>query len=492
MADCIAAIDQGTSSTRCMLVGRSGVVGMAQKEHKQFFPRPGWVEHDAAEIWVRTQEVIQEAIDHAGIRRQDIAAVGITNQRETAMAWDRATGQPCCPAIVWQDVRTQELCAQLGKERFREKTGLPTAPYFSGTKWMWMLENVPGLRAEVEAGRAILGTIDAWLIWNLTGRHATDVTNASRTLLMDLRSSAWDSHITEIMGIPIAALPAIASSSDASAYGLTRADGPFGREIPVTGCVGDQQAALMGQACFAPGDSKNTYGTGCFLLRNTGETVVPSRHGLLTTAAYRLGDRPTVYALEGSVAVGGALVQWLRDNLGIIVQSSEIEALARRVPDNGGVYFVPAFSGLFAPRWRPDARGVMVGLTHQTNRAHIARAALEATAFQSYELREAMEHDCGGRSGSLKVDGGMVVNDLLMQFQADLLGAPVVRPKIAETTAIGAAYAAGLAAGVWKSDEELRSTWQADRTWRSTMEEAEREAVLKRWRDAVQRSLGLA
>jgi glycerol kinase len=491
MADYIAAIDQGTSSTRCIIADRAGVIAMAQREHRQFFPHSGWVEHDAAEIWQRTCEVIREAIEQAQIVPDKIRAIGITNQRETAVAWDPATGQPCCRAIVWQDVRTADICAKLGKDRFRQKTGLPTAPYFSATKWMWMLQNVPGLRSEVEAGRAVLGTIDAWLIWNLTGRHATDVTNASRTLLMDLQTCSWDPDLAAAMGIPLNSLPAIASSSDSTAYGVTRADGPFGLEIPVTGCVGDQQAALMGQAGFRPGDLKNTYGTGCFMLRNTGREIVFSKNGLLTTTAYRLGNNPTAYALEGSVAVAGALVRWLRDNLGMIRHSAEIEKLALSVPDNGGVYFVPAFSGLFAPYWRPDARGVMVGLTHHTGRAHIARAALESTAFQTWDLMRAMEQDCGGGSTELKVDGGMVANDLLMQFQADLLQTPVVRPKISETTALGAAFAAGLAVGYWKDENELRLAWKADKTWKPTMEQPVRGHHLKRWQDAVQRSLGL-
>ncbi len=492
MAAYIAAIDQGTSSSRCMIVGREGVAGMAQQPHRQIYPKSGWVEHNPAEIWQRTQEVIGGAMKAAGIEAGQIAAIGITNQRETALAWDRATGRPCCNAIVWQDVRTEALCGALGQERFRERTGLPTAPYFSATKWMWMLENVSGLRGEVESGRAILGTIDTWLIWNLTGRHVTDVTNASRTLLMDLQRCEWDGEITRTLGIPVQGLPRIVSSSDAQAFGQTRADGPFGRAIPVTGCLGDQQAALMGQACLSPGQAKNTYGTGCFLLRNTGERPVFSRHGLLTTVAYRLGVQAAVYALEGSVAVAGALVQWLRDNLGLIGASREIEALARSVPDNGGVYFVPAFSGLFAPRWRSDARGVVVGLTHQSNRGHIARAALEATAFQSYELLEAMERDCGGgESTALQVDGGMVANDLLMQFQADLLNRPVVRPKIAETTALGAAYAAGLAVGYWKDAAALRSAWQADRMWTPGMDQSMRQQLLDGWREAVERSLGL-
>ena len=489
----IAAIDQGTTSTRFMVFDpRGNIVAVDQKEHRQIYPRPGWVEHDAVEIWQRTQEVIQGALSRFRIDPSEIAALGITNQRETALVWDRNTGLPYCNAIVWQDTRTDSLCAELartgGQDRFRQVTGLPLATYFSGPKIAWMLENVPGLRAAAEAGDAIFGNMDTWLIWNLTGGphggiHVTDVTNASRTLMMDLKTLTWDSSILQILGIPPSMLPAIRSSSEI--YGQAMIEG---QRIPVAGDLGDQQAALFGQACFLPGEAKNTYGTGCFLLMNTGTQLTPSRFGLLTTLGYKIGPAPAVYALEGSVAITGALVQWLRDNLGLIEKSADVEPLARTVADNGGIYFVPAFSGLFAPYWRSDARGAIVGLTRFINRGHIARAVLESTAFQTREVVEAMEKDSGVSLTHLKVDGGMVANELLMQFQADLLDVPVVRPRIAETTALGAAYAAGLAVRFWETFDDLRANWQEDHRWQPQMQAGDRDRLYSTWKKAVTRT----
>lgn len=491
----IAAIDQGTTSTRCMIFDRTGaVICSAQREHQQIFPRPGWVEHDPREIWARTQEVVGGALEQGGITAADLAAVGITNQRETAIVWDRATGDPLFNAIVWQDTRTDAICNALardgGQDRLREQTGLPLATYFAGPKVRWILDNVSGVREQAERGDALFGTVDSFLVWWLTGGpdggvHVTDVTNASRTLLMDLATLDWDDELLRIVGVPRAMLPQICSSSEV--YGTARGvlDG-----VPVAGILGDQQAAMMGQGCFEPGEAKNTYGTGCFMLLNTGEEIVPSRSGLLTTVCYKLGAQPAVYALEGSIAIAGALVQWLRDNLGLIADSSEIEALARTVEDSGGIYFVPAFSGLFAPYWRSDARGVIVGLTRYINKGHIARATLEATAFQTREVLDAMERDSGVQLSRLKVDGGMVGNDLLMQFQADILGVPVVRPRVAETTALGAAYAAGLAVGFWGGLDELRRNWQADREWQPGGDEADRERRYRDWKRAVERTLG--
>jgi glycerol kinase len=491
----IAAIDQGTTSTRCIIFDQAGqIVSSDQREHEQIYPRPGWVEHDPREIWRRTQEVVAGALAAAGLGAESIAALGITNQRETTLLWDRATGEPLCNAIVWQDTRTDELCQQLaregGQDRFRPQTGLPLATYFSGPKARWMLDNVPGARAAAERGDALFGTVDSYLVWWLTGGpdggvHITDVTNASRTLLMDLRTLDWDEAILRELGLPRAMLPAIRSSSEI--YGAARG---LLAGVPVAGILGDQQAALVGQSGFSPGEAKNTYGTGCFMLLNTGQQAVPSTSGLLTTVAYRLGQAPAVYALEGSIAIAGALVQWLRDNLGLIQHSAEVEALAASVEDNGGVYIVPAFSGLFAPYWRGDARGVMVGLTRYANRGHIARAALEATAFQTREVLEAMERDSGVRLTALKVDGGMVVNETLMQFQADLLGVPVIRPQVSETTALGAAYAAGLATGFWSSLDELRRQWRAGATWQPQMEEGRRARLYHDWKRAVERSFG--
>ena len=461
----VAAIDQGTTSTRFMVFDHGGnVVAADQAEHRQIYPQAGWVEHDPLEIWAQTQRVIAGGLRNGGIERKDIAAIGVTNQRETAVVWDRSSGKPICNAIVWQDLRTESICQELSREgeaeRFKAKTGLPLATYFSGPKLQWMLDHVPEARARAENGELLFGNIDTWIIWNLTGEHLTDVTNASRTLLMDLETLDWDADILRRLRIPPQVLPRICSSSEA--YGSARGDLDG---VPVSGDLGDQQAALFGQSCYAPGEAKNTYGTGCFMLLNTGEKPVLSKSGLLTTVGYRVGDQKPVYALEGSVAITGALVQWLRDNLGLITNSSDIEPLAKSVEDNGGIYFVPAFSGLFAPYWRSDARGVIVGLTRYVNKGHLARAALEATAYQTRELLDAMEKDSAVRLKALKVDGGMVFNELLMQFQADILGVPLVRPKVSETTALGAAYAAGLAVGFWRDLDELRANWKEDKTW---------------------------
>ncbi len=489
----IAAIDQGTTSTRCMIFDHAGrVVCAAQQEHRQFYPRPGWVEHDPREIWARTQAVIAEALAQGGCAVDEIAAVGITNQRETAIVWDRVTGEPLHHAIVWQDTRTDAICHALaregGQDRLRDRTGLPLATYFAGPKFRWLLDNVPGARARAERGEIMAGTVDSFLVWWLTGGpdggvHVTDVTNASRTLLMDLRSLDWDDELLAIVGVPRAILPAIRSSSER--YGVAR--GALAG-IPIAGILGDQQAATMGQTCYEPGEAKNTYGTGCFMLLNTGEHPIPSRSGLLTTVCYKLGEQPAIYALEGSIAIAGALVQWLRDNLGLIADSGEVEALARTVEDNGGIYFVPAFSGLFAPYWRSDARGAIVGLTRYVNKGHFARATLEATAFQTREILDAMERDSGVHLTRLKVDGGMIGNELLMQFQSDTLGVPVVRPQIAETTALGAAYAAGLAVGFWSGLDELRRNWQVDKEWQPTGGEADRARRYRDWKRAVERT----
>ncbi|HBV93226.1 MAG TPA: glycerol kinase, partial [Chloroflexi bacterium] len=470
MAEYVGALDQGTTSTRFMIFNHSGgVVGIDQKEHEQIYPKPGWVEHDALEIWTRSQEVIRGALQKTGIKASDLAAVGVTNQRETAVVWDRKTGKPVHNAIVWQDTRTDNICNELakdgGQDRFRAKVGLPLATYFSGPKVKWLLENVEGLRAKAEAGDLAFGNIDTWCIWNLTGGvnggvHVTDVTNASRTMLMNLETLDWDPEILGIMGIPRSMLPQIRPSSET--YGKCVGDLAG---IPVAGDLGDQQAAIFGQTCYSVGEAKNTYGTGNFMLLNTGTKPVQSKNGLLTTLGYKIGSQPAVYCLEGSIAITGALVQWMRDNLGMISTSADIETLAKTVEDNGGVYFVPAFSGLFAPYWKSDARGVIAGLTRYVNKGHIARAVLEATAWQTREVLDAMNADSGVALTALKVDGGMVYNELLMQFQADVLGVPVIRPKVAETTALGAAYAAGLAVGFWTEVEELRKNWQVDHTW---------------------------
>jgi glycerol kinase len=476
----VAAIDQGTTSTRCLLFDHDArVVAQAQLEHKQYFPRAGWVEHDADEIWANTQAVIAETMQQVDC---DVAAIGITNQRETTVVWDRKTGEPIAPAIVWQDTRTQAICESLGDpDRYRARVGLPLSTYFAGPKIRWLLDNVDGARGRDLA----FGTIDSWLLWNFTGGvHVTDATNASRTMLMDLETLAWVPEIADELGVPLSMLPEIRSSSEV--YGTVR-DGPFAG-IPISGILGDQHAATFGQACLEPGEAKNTYGTGNFLLLNTGTEKVISEHGLITTICYALPGADPVYALEGSIAVTGSLVQWLRDNLGLIRDAAEVEALARTVDDNGGAYFVPAFSGLFAPYWRPDARGAIVGMTRYVNRGHLARAALEATAFQTCEVVEAMKADSGVALTSLKVDGGMVGNELLMQFQADILDVPVVRPVVAETTALGAAYAAGLAVGFWSSTDEIRANWTADRTWSPSMDATVRDELYSTWKKAVTRT----
>ena len=493
MAKYVAAIDQGTTSTRCMIFDRSGsVVCFDQKEHEQIYPQPGWVEHNPNEIRSRMTEVVDGAIRKGNIKIDDIAAVGITNQRETALVWDKTNGRPIYNAIVWQDTRTDQICNELakdgGQDRFREKVGLPLATYFSGPKVRWILDNVDGARAAAERGDAVFGNVDTFLTWWLTGGpnggvHITDVTNASRTMLMNLHTLDWDDEILGIMGIPRQMLPTIKSSSEV--YG--NAIGALGG-IPVAGILGDQQAALVGQTCYSVGEAKNTYGTGNFMLLNTGTEVVPSKNGLLTTVGYKLGNQPAVYALEGSIAISGALVQWLRDNLGIISKSEEVETLALTVEDNGGAYFVPAFSGLYAPYWKSDARGVIAGLTRYVNKGHLARAVLEATAFQTREVLDAMNKDSGVDLTALKVDGGMVANNTLMQFQADILGVPVVRPVVAETTALGAAYAAGLAVGFWSNVEDLRQNWQVAKTWEPQMAADKRDAYYHEWKKAVTKS----
>jgi glycerol kinase len=490
MADYVGALDQGTTSTRFMIFDHSGsVVGVDQKEHEQIYPKPGWVEHDPKEIWQRSQEVIDGALKKAGIAASDLAAVGITNQRETAVVWDRNTGEPVYNALVWQDTRQQDIVDSLsadgGQDRFRDKTGLPLATYFSGTKVRWILDNVDGARARAEAGDLVFGNIDTWCIWNLTGGtdggvHVTDVSNASRTMLMNLETLDWDDALCEAIGVPRSMLPQIRSSSEV--YG--EAKGTLAG-ISVAGDLGDQQAATFGQAAYDVGDAKNTYGTGCFMILNTGTDLVPSKSGLLTTVGWKLGDAPAIYALEGSIAITGALVQWLRDNLGLIEKSEDVEALAATVEDNGGMYFVPAFSGLFAPYWRGDARGAIVGMTRYINKGHIARATLEATAWQTREVLDAMEADSGVKLKELKVDGGMVYNDLLMQFQADCLQVPVIRPKVAETTALGAAYAAGLAVGFWKNVDDLRTNWGKDAEWKPSMDSATIAKEYAQWKKAV-------
>jgi glycerol kinase len=486
-----AAIDQGTTSTRFMVFDHSGkVVSVTQKEHEQIYPKPGWVEHNPMEIWERTQEVVKAGL--AKVNAEDIAAVGITNQRETAVVWDRKTGKPVYNAIVWQDTRTDKIIEEFGREggqdRFRAKVGLPLATYFSGPKIKWILDNVSGVQARAEKGEVVFGNIDTWLIWLLTGGteggvHVTDVSNASRTMLMDLKTLDWDDEILKIMGVPRAMLPEIRGSSDV--YGKAK---HILNGIPVAGDLGDQQAALFGQTCFSTGEAKNTYGTGNFMLLNTGNKPVQSKHGLLTTLGYKIGKNEAVYCLEGSIAITGALVQWLRDNLGLIKTSPEIETLAATVKDNGGAYFVPAFSGLYAPYWKANARGVIAGLTRYVNKGHIARAALEATAWQTREVLDAMNADSGVKLTALKVDGGMVQNELLMQFQADVLGVPVIRPTVAETTSVGAAYAAGLAVGFWAEVEDLRKNWGKDKEWQPKMAKAEVDKEYALWKKAVTRT----
>jgi glycerol kinase len=498
MPNFIAAIDQGTTSTRCIIFDKSGnIVGVHQKEHQQFYPRPGWVEHDPMEIWLCTQEVINDALLKASIKKGELAAIGITNQRETTIIWDRKTGKPYYNAIVWQDTRTKAICDHLasngGKDRFRDKVGLPLTTYFSGPKIQWLLEQVPGVRDAAEKGDAIFGNVDTWLIWWLTGgpgkgAHITDVTNASRTMLMNLETLEWDEVILHELNIPRTLLPQISPSSDPNLWGTTQENGVFNDLVPVCGDLGDQQAALVGQTCFSVGEAKNTYGTGCFMLLNTGEKIIHSQSGLLTTLAYRFGEKKPIYALEGSAAITGALVQWLRDNLEIISTSAQIEELAKTVENNGGIYFVPAFSGVFAPYWRSDARGVIVGLTRYINKGHLARAALEATAYQTKEILDAMEKDSAVTLKALKVDGGMVVNELLMQFQADLLNVPVIRPKITETTALGAAYAAGLAVHFWDNIEELKTNWEIDKRWQPQMSAENRQQLYREWLKAVERT----
>ena len=497
MSGYILAIDQGTTSTRAVVVDRAGqIIASGQLEHRQHLPRAGWVEHDPVEIWDRTREVIARALARADLTHLDLAAVGITNQRETTVVWDRRTGQPVHPAIVWQDVRTQGIVDKIGaddgvRDAFTQRTGLPLATYFAGPKIRWILDHVDGSRAAAERGELLFGTIDTWLLWNLTGGtdggvHLTDVTNASRTLLMDLESLDWDPELAAALDVPLVMLPEIRPSSG---FFARAHEGTLLAGVPITGMLGDQHAATFGQACFSPGEAKNTYGTGNFMLLNTGTTPVRSQHGLLTTVAYQLDGEAPVFALEGSIAVTGSLVQWLRDNLGLIDSASAIEALATSVPDSGGAVVVPAFSGLFAPHWRPDARGAIVGLTRFVTKAHLARAALEATAFQTREVLDAMNADSGVPLTELRVDGGMVVNDLLMQTQADLLGVPVVRPRVAETSALGAAYAAGLAVGYWDGLADIEANWHEDRRWEPQIDAEERERRYRRWRKAVTRTL---
>ena len=498
MAKYVGALDQGTTSDRFIIFDHHGkIVGWEQKEHEQIFPQPGWVEHNPEEIWKNTQDVIRGALFKTGIDGSDLVAVGITNQRETTVVWNKITGKPYMNAIVWQCTRTDEICKELsrdrGQNRFREKTGLPIATYFSGPKIKWILDNVPMARQGADKGEALFGTMETWIIWWLTGgpeggSHVTDVTNASRTMLMDLQTLQWDEEILQILDIPPQILPRIVPSSDDNTWGTSLKDGPLEAAIPVCGALGDQQAALVGQSCFDLGEAKNTYGTGSFLLLNTGTSPIVSRQGLLTTLGYQINGQAPVYCLEGSIAITGALVQWLRDNLGLVSSAPEIETLAQTVEDNGGAYFVPAFSGLFAPYWRSDARGVIVGLTRYVNKGHIARAALEASAYQTCDIVNAMNKDSGVELSRLKVDGGMVVNEVLMQFQSDILNVPVIRPKVSETTALGAAYAAGLAVGFWNGLDELRQNWTEDKIWHPSMTPEVREKYYRQWKKAVDRT----
>jgi glycerol kinase len=488
------AIDQGTTSSRAMVFDHGGrIVSVAQKEHEQIYPKPGWVEHDANEIWARCQEVLQEALEEAGASRDNVAGLGITNQRETTLVWDKTTGEPIHNALVWQDTRTDKIVEELGQvggqDRFRDKVGLPLATYFSGPKVRWILENVDGAREKADAGDLAFGNMDTWVLWNLTGGvdgglHITDVTNASRTMLMDLKTLSWDPHIADTIGVPLSMLPEIHASSEV--YGEVKAGPAAG--VPIAGILGDQQAATFGQTCFDVGDAKNTYGTGNFMLINTGNELTHSKSGLLTTICYKIGDDAPVYALEGSIAITGALVQWLRDNLKMIEAAPEVEELAATVEDNGGLYIVPAFSGLYAPYWKSNARGVFAGLTRYVNAGHIARATLEATAFQTAEIVEAMNKDSGVDLTELKVDGGMVQNETLMQFQSDILGVTVIRPVVAETTALGAAYAAGLATGFWDSQEDLRENWAEDKRWEPKMDAEDRKTQMDFWKKAVTRT----
>ena len=499
MADFVAAIDQGTTSTRAMIFDHSGrEVGRHQLEHEQILPQAGWVEHNPVEIWERTASVLKTVLNSTKLQAGDLAALGITNQRETALVWDKNTGRPYYNAIVWQDTRTDRIASALDRDGrgdvIRRKAGLPPATYFSAGKVQWILENVDGVRDAAEKGDAIFGTADSWVLWNLTGGprggvHVTDVTNASRTMLMDLETLDWDDELLSFFGIPRQMLPRIASSSSPEPYGMTLAAGPLGGEVALTASLGDQQAAMVGQVCLAAGEAKNTYGTGNFLLLNTGEKIVRSSNGLLTTVCYRFGDAKPVYALEGSIAVTGSAIQWLRDQLGIISGAAQSESLARQVDDNGGVYFVPAFSGLFAPYWRSDARGAIVGLSRFNTNAHVARAALEAICYQSRDVVDAMEADSGVHLEVLKVDGGITANDLCMQIQADVLGVDVVKPVVAETTALGAAYAAGLAVGFWSDPDELRANWDEDKRWTPQWSEEQRAEGYAGWQKAVQRTL---
>src|SRR5215218_10333390 len=499
LAEFIAAIDQGTTSTRCMIFDHDGTeVGRHQLEHEQILPKAGWVEHNPVEIWERTASVIASALNRTDLSAGDLAGLGITNQRETALVWNRRTGRPYYNAIVWQDTRTDRIASALDRDGrgdvIRQKAGLPPATYFSAGKVQWILENVDGVREAAEAGDAVFGNTDTWLLWNLTGGvdggvHITDVTNASRTMLMNLETLDWDDELISFFNIPRSMLPEIRPSSDPNKYGETLANGPLGGAVPLTGDLGDQQAATVGQVCFNPGEAKNTYGTGNFMLLNTGTELVRSKAGLLSTMCYKFGDEAPVYALEGSIAVTGSAVQWLRDQLGIIAGAAQSESLARQVKDNGGVYFVPAFSGLFAPYWRSDARGAIVGLSRFNTNAHVARATLEAICYQSRDVVDAMEADSGVHLEVLKVDGGITANDLCMQIQADVLGVDVVKPEVAETTALGAAYAAGLAVGFWENPDDLRSNWQEGKRWTPNWSDDQREAGYAGWRKAVERTL---
>ncbi len=488
----VLAIDQGTTSSRAIIFDHGGqIVATGQKEHEQIFPRAGWVEHNATEIWNNVRSVVAAALSKASLNHNDLAAVGITNQRETTMVWDKTTGEPVYNAIVWQDTRTAKIVDDLGgdegQDKYKDRVGLPLATYFAGPKVKWILDNVEGARQKAEAGDLVMGTMDSWVLWNMTGGvkggiHVTDVTNASRTMLMDLKTLSWDEDIASDMGIPMSMLPEIRSSAEVYAEGRPQGLLPG---VPIAGILGDQQAATFGQACFEVGMAKNTYGTGNFMLLNTGTEIVPSKNGLLTTVCYKIGDNDAIYALEGSIAVTGSLVQWLRDNLKMIGSAPEIEKLAATVDDNGGAYFVPAFSGLFAPYWRSDARGALVGLTRYVNRGHIARAVLEATAFQTREVADAMNADSGVELAELKVDGGMTGNELLMQTQADMLGVDVVRPMVAETTALGAAYAAGIAVGYWEGEQDVIDNWAEDKRWTPNMDQKERERSFRNWKKAV-------
>jgi glycerol kinase len=502
MSKYVGSIDLGTTSIRFILFDKKGnIFSSAQKEHKQIFPKPGWVEHDPMEIWENTCSVITQVMETTGISMESIDSIGITNQRETSVIWNGKTGKPYYNAIVWQCTRTDDICknlvAEAGEAFFTEKTGLPVASYFSGPKAKWIFDNIPEAKKDINSGHVLFGTIETWIIWWLTGgvkkgSHITDVSNASRTMMMNIRSLEWDKDLLYALGIPISILPDIKPSIDKNTWGRTKKDGPFRGEIPVCGALGDQQAALFGQTCFSKGEAKNTYGTGCFLLMNTGDSPVFSKHGLLTTVGYQINNEKPVYCLEGSIAIAGALVQWMRDNLGIIKSADEIEDLARTVDDNGDIYFVPAFSGLFAPYWRSDARGIIAGITGFANKGHLARAALEANAYQTRDIIMAMKKDSGVDLALLKVDGGMVLNQLLMQFQSDILNVPIIRPKVIETTALGAAYAAGLATGFWNDIQDLKVNWSEEKRWLPSMSEENRERLYSKWKKAIEKSLNWA